>query len=132
MEATEESPKDILLKSVVESPPMDPRGGGGEGSSTPPATTIGDWGGTGHFPIGWTAGAGMFTTLAWTGAGTAGAAGVWSQIGSHQCCMCSNCPGASWPRISSLEDASYCKGGASQLHPSITAYYYKVGLHIII
>ena len=47
---------------------------------------------------------------------------VWSQIGSHQCCMCSNPPGASWPRISSLEDASYCKGGASQLHPSITAY----------
>ena len=47
---------------------------------------------------------------------------VWSRIGSHQCCMYSNPPGASWPRISSLEDASYCKGGASQLHPSITTY----------
>ena len=43
-------------------------------------------------------------------------------IGSHQCCMCSNPPGASQPRISSLEDASYCKGGACQLHPSVTTY----------
>ena len=47
---------------------------------------------------------------------------VQSQIGLHQCCMHSNPPGASQPRISSLEDASYCKGGASQLHPSVTTY----------
>ena len=30
---------------------MDPGGGGGEGSSTPPATTIGDWGGVLGIPL---------------------------------------------------------------------------------
>ena len=74
--ATEESPTDILSKSMGEPPPMDPGGGGGEGSGAPPAATIGAWGGTGHSPTGWTAGAGMFTALAQTGAGTAGVAGA--------------------------------------------------------
>ena len=63
-EATEESPTDILLKSMAEPPPIDPRCGGGEGSGTPPAATIGAWGGAGGSPTGWTAGAGMSTMLA--------------------------------------------------------------------
>ena len=44
---------------------------------------------------------------------------VWSQIGSHQCCMHKQPSWCLTAQISSLEDASYCKGGASQLHPSI-------------
>ena len=74
MEATEESPTDILSKSMAEPPPMDPGGGHGEGSGTPPTATIGAWGGPGHSPTGWTAGAGISTALAQTGAGAAGAA----------------------------------------------------------
>ena len=63
MEVVDDSPMDILSKSITE-PGADPGGGGGVGSGAPPVTSMGAVVGAAGFTIGWAMGAGAFTMLA--------------------------------------------------------------------